>query len=87
MNNLKGLKHTSTLRSGGKNVAAARNHGVLDNKKTVNTLVSQTKIKSPDYRWAEDETLFESSIKLKEFWIDHFFLCAIIWTFSSILNE
>ena len=53
----------------------------------VNTLVATTKIKAPDYKWADDETMLENSVKYKEYWVDHFFLCALIWTFGSIFNE
>ena len=52
-----------------------------------NTLLSTVKIRPPEYRWCDDDLLFESSIKYKQLWIDSFFIFALIWAFGSLLNS
>ena len=52
-----------------------------------NTLGATVKVKSPEYKWSEEEILFENSIRHKELWVDSFFIYAIIWAFGSILTE
>ena len=54
---------------------------------TANSVISQAKVKSPEYKWTEDEALFESSIRFKKLWIDSFFIYALIWAFGSILTD
>ena len=52
-----------------------------------NTLLSTVKIRPPEYRWCDDESLFENSIKHKQLWIDSFFIFALIWAFGSLLSS
>ena len=53
----------------------------------MNPRVVAPTLKVPDYKWSEEDAMFESSVKYKEVWMDFFFMSAFIWTFGSILNE
>ena len=48
--------------------------------------MSDAKVKPPDYRWAEEDNLFEDSLKYKKLWIDSFFVYALVWAFGSLLT-
>ena len=56
-------------------------------KKQFNSLLSQTKVRPPDYRWCDEEPIFEASISQKQLWIDSFFIYSLIWAFGSILTH
>lgn len=58
-----------------------------ESKMVSSHLTNQLKMKPPDYRWCEDESLFEDSIRHKKLWVDSFFMLAIIWSFGSLLKE
>ena len=45
------------------------------------------KMKVPDYKWCEEDTLFEHSIRNKDLWVDSLFIFAIIWTFGSVMTD
>lgn len=47
----------------------------------------ETKQKPPEHFFSESDQMFENSVRHKNYWIDSFFLCALIWAFGSLLNE
>ena len=46
-----------------------------------------SKCKPPELKFAENDTLFEASLKNMPHWIDCMFLYSMIWAFGSILTE
>ena len=47
---------------------------------------SRSKIKVPNYSWAEDDFAFENSLRHKKLWVDSLFIYALEWAFGSILK-
>lgn len=55
--------------------------------RTINALITTTKIRPPEYRWCDEETPFENSIRFKQLMVDSFFMYSLIWAFGSFLTR